>query len=766
MWRTAWQELGSSMVTMRAINCSRPHTFGLLDRLRLEPHAGIVSFFTNRSLGPARSSGSRAYSHLALLLLLPISIAAADKTASIPDFTFIHASDVHTPMAQSKATLSVIPSLGEIDMEPYGLKAPKPSFAIVSGDLTEFGGGSGWWHEYLSYWNGCGFHVYHGLGNHDNTWHANLKNMRDSGLAPYYSFDEKGCHFVSFMTATAQDPRPSVAEDQLLWLKKDLDKTGKHTPVFIYFHHPLGPGDEFASRYDYDRLIDVLHDYNTVLILAGHTHRYAYRPIENIDQTTGGSTFGEAPGFAVITVKDGVLREAYWKSGRPAPEIKLLEKQIPDRAPFSEVEINSPEFRETAGDTLDVAARLSCPLEIEKARYTVDDELGGDLKLAGHAPKWKATGKANVSGLLPGAHYLRVDFIKGGRHYSHSTEFFFEPASHPTAWRSYLAASSKVTPALAEGVVYVGANDGRLTAFKASSGKKLWSVETGAEILAEPLIANGMIYTANGLGLVSAYNLAGKRQWSFTADDAVYSSPVIAADKVIFGCNDGKLYALDATNGQLAWVNTNATYAIESKPFVSEGKVYFGGWDQFIRCVNVADGKQVWERLCEGSSTARAAKRYYSAADAMPVVVDGRLMIADRAQKLTILDAQTGEPVKSLEKVSATGVSEDKKFAYLRRMDGKLTKVDRSGAELWSTPAHMGAVPVAPTEKNGVVYVSSGKGTVSGIDAASGNILWQYQASPQLYVMGSVVSDGANAYLTSFDGSLTAIKCRYPARAN
>ena len=59
-----------------------------------------------------------------------------------------------------------------------------------------------------------------------------------------------------------------------------------------------------------------------------------------------------------------------------------------------------------------------------------------------------------------------------------------------------------------------------------------------------------------------------------------------------------------------------------------------------------------------------------------------------------------------------------------------------------------------------MVYISSGKGTVSAIAADSGKILWQYQGSPQLFVMSSVVSDGANAYVTAFDGSLTAIKCR------
>jgi len=702
-----------------------------------------------------------AYLWLTALLLAPVPVRCAgpEPGANVPNFTFIQASDVHAPMAQSRATIAKIPDLGEIDLAPFGLKVPKPEFVIVTGDMNEFGGGSGWWAEYLSYWKGCTVPVYHGLGNHDNTWHANLKFLRSLGLGPCYSFDKSGCHFVSLMTATLQDPRPSVAEEAILWLEKDLAKVGTNTPVFVYFHHPL-PGTEYASRYDYDRLLDVLHRYNTALLLAGHSHAHAHWKVEGIDQTTGGSTFGPNAGFAVISVKDGVLREAYWKAGQPAPDLKLLEKPIPAQSSYPEVEIRTPAFRTSSGSPLTVSARLAGPVAAEKVTFSIDDDMAGDLKLSGAAPEWTATGSVDLSNFLAGAHFLRVDFAKGNVHYTRSTEFFLEPTNSRTAWRVYLGASSKVTPAIADGVVYVGANDGYLRAFQAETGKELWSVDTGAEILAEPLLAGGKVYTANGLGIVSTYTADGKKVWSFTAGDAVYSSPVMADGKVVFGCNDGWLYALDAATGKPAWVNKDATYTIESKPFVWNGKVYFGAWDEYIRCVNAKDGKLVWQRICEGSRVARAAKRYYSPADAMPVVADGKLMIADRNIMLTILNAETGEPAGSLRHVSATGVSEDGKFVYLRKTNGDVARIDSSGKELWSAHAHVGAIPTAPTEKNGVVYVSSGKGIVSAIAADSGKILWQYQGSPQLFVMCSVACDGTNAYLTAFDGSLTAIKCQ------
>jgi outer membrane protein assembly factor BamB len=712
---------------------------------------------------PARSAKAHCLGRAGWIVevLLILSAVApclwAGGSGEASDFTFIQASDVHAPMPQSQTTIARITGLGEINLEPFGINVAKPEFAIVTGDLNEFGGGSGWWETYRGYWQGCQIPVYSVLGNHDNTWHANIKALRDRGLGPFYSFESHGWHFVGLMTATPQDPRPSVGEEQILWLKKDLEKVGANTPLVVFFHHPLG-GTEFASRYDWERLVDVLHAHNTVLLMAGHSHGHVHNVLEGIDQMTGGSTFGPNAGFAVISVKEGVLRAAYWPAGQPAPNLNLLEKRVPPNVSYPRIELSSPGFRDSLAGPLKIAARVAGAEGIDKATYSVDDELKGDLTLSGKGDEWTASGSANLGDMLPGAHFVRVAFSKGDQRYIRSTEFFLEGTNRATAWRAYLAASSKVTPAIADGVVYVGANDGKLRAFRASTGQELWSADTGAEILAQPLVVQDKVVTANGLGVVSAYTKAGRKLWSFTAGDSVYSSPVMADGKVIFGCNDGKLYALEAATGKQAWVNDDGTYAVESKPFVVGGKVYFGAWDQYIRCVDSKTGKLIWKQLCEGSRNARGAKRYYSPADATPVVAGGKLMIADRSYALTILDAETGELTGSATRVSATGLSEDGRFVYLRKTDGQLAKIDSSGKEIWSVPAHLGAIPTAPTEKNGVVYVASATGLVSAISAEDGRSLWQYQASPQLFVMSSVISDGVNAYVTAFDGTLTAIR--------
>ncbi|MCC6484798.1 MAG: PQQ-binding-like beta-propeller repeat protein [Armatimonadetes bacterium] len=700
----------------------------------------------------------------ASVFALGVCMAPAQSAPGAPDFTFIQASDVHTPMEQSRQIIGQIKDLGpEVDLQAYGIRVLRPTFAIVTGDCTEFGGGNGWWTEYLSYWKDSGLTVYSSPGNHDNTWHAQLKNLRDTGLGAYYSFNRDGCHFISLNSPTIQDPRPSFGEEQIVWLRNDLRKVSKETPVFIFFHHPL-EGTEFASRYDWYRVVDLLRPYNVALVLTGHYHNFRAETPAGLNEIIGGSTFGPNAGLMFVSVKDGVLRAAYQKSGQNAPLEKVLEKKLADRSSYPTIDLKVDEVsasrNKAAAPQLRIEARVKGAPVLTEALYTIDDDFNGDLKLSGNA----AVGLVPVDKLLPGAHYVRVTFKADKEEFSRSAAFTKSsgPKGSPGTrrWRHYLAAASKNTPTIAGDRVYVGDNAGKLSALKARDGKLIWSVNTSAEVIASPLVHKDTIYCANGNGDVSAYDSRGKKLWTYTAPDSVYSSPVWWDGKVIFGCNDGRLYAVDAATGRLTWKNEDPEYSIESTPFVKDGRVYFGAWDQYVRCVDASTGKLLWKTTSEGVNVAKAAKRYYSPGDAMPVVAGGKVYIADRNYWMTILDAVSGENIGSQEGVAATGVSEDGRYVYMRMLKGQLNKIDTQGHLIWSTDAGLGAIPTAPVEKDGKVFVCSARGMVSAIDATSGKILWQYQASPQLFVMSSVSCDGDNAYVTSFDGNITAVAVR------
>lgn len=88
-----------------------------------------------------------------------------------------------------------------------------------------------------------------------------------------YSFDHKGVHFIALDNVSRA--RPEVGAEQLAWLKKDLARFHRDSPIVVFTHRPLfdlKPEWEWFTS-DGDDVLNVLAPYNNVTVLYGHIHR-------------------------------------------------------------------------------------------------------------------------------------------------------------------------------------------------------------------------------------------------------------------------------------------------------------------------------------------------------------------------------------------------------------------------------------------------------------------------------------------------------------
>ena len=86
----------------------------------------------------------------------------------------------------------------------------------------------------------------------------------------------------------------------------------------------------------------------------------------------------------------------------------------------------------------------------------------------------------------------------------------------------------------------------------------------------------------------------GKLVWKFTTGDMItVSSPAISDGRVFIGSNDHKIYAIDASNGDLLWNYTTNGFVVSS-PSVAAGLVYVGSYDHEIYALNATTGHVVW----------------------------------------------------------------------------------------------------------------------------------------------------------------------------
>ncbi len=100
-------------------------------------------------------------------------------------------------------------------------------------------------------------------------------------------------------------------------------------------------------------------------------------------------------------------------------------------------------------------------------------------------------------------------------------------------------------PAVAEGVVYIGSDDGNLYALDAETGDLLWEYATGEPVRSSPSVANGVVYVGSDTGIVYALDAGtGDLIWEYETDEGGFSSLVIT-NRVLYAQGySGYLYAL------------------------------------------------------------------------------------------------------------------------------------------------------------------------------------------------------------------------------
>ncbi|MEF8827254.1 MAG: PQQ-binding-like beta-propeller repeat protein, partial [Halapricum sp.] len=80
----------------------------------------------------------------------------------------------------------------------------------------------------------------------------------------------------------------------------------------------------------------------------------------------------------------------------------------------------------------------------------------------------------------------------------------------------------------------------------AQKGTQRWSHETDGGIRSSPAVADGVVYVGSNDGNVYALDADdGTERWTFQTGQRVRSSPAVTSDAVYVGSADAYVYAID-----------------------------------------------------------------------------------------------------------------------------------------------------------------------------------------------------------------------------
>jgi len=193
------------------------------------------------------------------------------------------------------------------------------------------------------------------------------------------------------------------------------------------------------------------------------------------------------------------------------------------------------------------------------------------------------------------------------------------------------------SPAVADGVVYMGTNIGYFYALDIESGEVKWKVTTHDSVVSSPAVVDGTVYFGSGDRHLYALDArTGREVWKFETEGRVDSSPAIYGDVVYFGSYDGCLYAVDRETGEKLWC-FSTWEGIFSSPAIAGGMVYFGDKGGHFYALDAEDGREMWQVQVKGMISSS------------PAVANGVVYFGSSAGYLHALDARTGEELWQFE---------------------------------------------------------------------------------------------------------------------
>ena len=320
-------------------------------------------------------------------------------------------------------------------------------------------------------------------------------------------------------------------------------------------------------------------------------------------------------------------------------------------------------------------------------------------------------------------------------------------------WSYETEGSVQSSPAIADGKVFVGSNDGKIYCVDENTGKLIWSREIGNWIKSSPAVSNGKVFVGGSHKIYCLNANNGDLIWSYETGSLVGSSPTIADGRVFVGSYDEKIYCLDENTGKLIW-SYNTGYYVTSSPTVADGKVFVTMGVGVLCCLNENNGEFIWRSSTDGKVDCHHT----------PAVSEGRVFVgSDSNDGIYCLNADNGELIWSKSgpieyayreyifymMLSSPAVSDNKVFvsAYdkiccLSKRSGSLNWFYKTGYQVRSSPA------VA----DGKVFVGSCDKKIYCLNENNGKLIWSYETGDD--VMSSPAIADGKVFVGSDDNRL------------
>lgn len=322
-----------------------------------------------------------------------------------------------------------------------------------------------------------------------------------------------------------------------------------------------------------------------------------------------------------------------------------------------------------------------------------------------------------------------------------------------TTWKKNTAGAFSSSPTLAGGVLYVGDNNGLLSAIDPQTGRTLWTYHAANPIMSAPIVYRNAVIVGEGdenspqgsspshpirvgkppSALIALERSSGKVLWKVPLRGSGMPTPAIIGGVLVHHNGAGHVLGIDPQTGRVLYDRDLHSIAsmVAAVPMPNGFFVTSGVDSNAVWMLNSKDGSVVWQAAFSPIAS--------GIGDCPPVTDDKRIYCN------YVMPPSAAVPVQT------------ERNAVFRAY--ALDAV--SGKKLWDVQLDSGMLPkrnesAIPLLVNGTLYMGSSVApTMHAIDAATGAVKWTMHT--QGPVKGGIAAVDGTLYFGDLAGYLWAV---------
>ena len=319
-----------------------------------------------------------------------------------------------------------------------------------------------------------------------------------------------------------------------------------------------------------------------------------------------------------------------------------------------------------------------------------------------------------------------------------------------------------ISPAMLGTSIYAASTNGRIVKVDSQSGKVVWDQKLKKQTISAGVgVGGGLVLVGTSDGTVFALNQSdGEVAWQTGLSSEILASPVIDGDTVVARSGDGRVYGIAAYDGDVLWTISRQlprlTLRGESEPLIFQGVVVAGFSDGTLAAVEAKTGRALWDFPISFPRGTNEIDRL-SDIDTKPLLVGEFIYVSSYQEVTHALNIREQRIAWSSSVSSYHPIAYDSAFIYLSDKDGVVHQVNRSNGDVeWSQKALRLFSTSAPASIGPYILVADGDGSLFVLRKSDGSLVGKHSLGAK-NIIGEPIVDGDTTYFMDSDGALRSL---------